>query len=555
MAIGMASHRTITRWSRLLGLLVMGAYLLHYTYYAAQINDDAFITFRYSRMLAEGHGPYFNHGEHVEGYTNFLLMLVMAAWIRVFGPDDVLTAAKFLGMLGGVGTLWCTQRLCAAWLRRVLSVRDVAEPLAWLAPALLAVNSAFAVNSTTGLETTLFAFWITLGLWLVQRARDQRRWCGAGLAFAAAVLTRPEGAWVFAAVFLARIITADWADRQRRMALGIDWLVVVATAGVHLLFRMLMYDGELLPNTYYAKQGGFLGGGTPTAYVWSFVRFHLGGPLVLLSLLPLLAHKRGLRLAVVPALLLAADGVLAIYLAGPDWMLGYRLLVPYVPVVAALSIAGIAVVADLLAARPRFVAAAAGALLPAVLLWWQAGARASLQEHVAMRAAGYLRGHTAAAHWIRGRAAPGDTIALMDIGIIGYVCIEQNVLDITGLTDRTIAKSPGGFLDKRVDPAYVYDRRPAFFVAVLTAPDPDGGEPDPTYLLDNLHTLGHWTGIEATLLDAPEFARHYFRLREPDEDAHPLDQLAARVGAAKVFLHDHPRLYYLLAVYTRENAE
>ncbi len=36
----------------------------------------------------------------------------------------------------------------------------------------------------------------------------------------------------------------------------------------------------------------------------------------------------------------------------------------------------------------------------------------------------------------------------MDIGIIGYECIDQRILDITGLTDRYIAQSPGEFLDK-----------------------------------------------------------------------------------------------------------
>ncbi|MBU6216640.1 MAG: hypothetical protein KGR17_08545, partial [Acidobacteria bacterium] len=34
--------------------------------------DDAFITYRYSRNLARGEGLVFNTGERVEGYTNFL---------------------------------------------------------------------------------------------------------------------------------------------------------------------------------------------------------------------------------------------------------------------------------------------------------------------------------------------------------------------------------------------------------------------------------------------------------------------------------------------------
>ena len=54
-----------------LGLVL--AWLLRHT------EDDAFITFRYSKHLAEGLGPVWNPGDSppVEGYTNFLWMVLM----------------------------------------------------------------------------------------------------------------------------------------------------------------------------------------------------------------------------------------------------------------------------------------------------------------------------------------------------------------------------------------------------------------------------------------------------------------------------------------------
>ena len=47
--------------------------------------DDAYITFRYARNLAEGWGPRFNVGAHapIEGYSNFLWMLLCAGFERV----------------------------------------------------------------------------------------------------------------------------------------------------------------------------------------------------------------------------------------------------------------------------------------------------------------------------------------------------------------------------------------------------------------------------------------------------------------------------------------
>jgi arabinofuranosyltransferase len=50
--------------------------------------DDAYISFRYARNLIEGHGLVFNPGEKVEGYTNFLWVLIIAMGMKL-GADPV----------------------------------------------------------------------------------------------------------------------------------------------------------------------------------------------------------------------------------------------------------------------------------------------------------------------------------------------------------------------------------------------------------------------------------------------------------------------------------
>src|SRR5207247_899918 len=45
--------------------------------------DDAFISFRYAQHLVDGYGLVFNPGERVEGYTNFLWTMIMAAVIWI----------------------------------------------------------------------------------------------------------------------------------------------------------------------------------------------------------------------------------------------------------------------------------------------------------------------------------------------------------------------------------------------------------------------------------------------------------------------------------------
>ncbi|MCR1795473.1 hypothetical protein K0V43_18055, partial [Leptospira sp. id769339] len=45
------------------------------------LQDDAFITFRYSENFVNGFGIVFNIGEYLEGYTNFLWMLFVSLGI------------------------------------------------------------------------------------------------------------------------------------------------------------------------------------------------------------------------------------------------------------------------------------------------------------------------------------------------------------------------------------------------------------------------------------------------------------------------------------------
>ena len=215
------------------------------------LTDDAFISFRYARNLLEGHGLVFNPGEYVEGYSNFLWVLELAAIWGLSGvaPERV---APWLSVAFTAGTiaamLWWITRLPS------LSHRGL---VGWMALGLVCSSATFAVwTSGGGLETRQFTFFVVLAVMCLSLYRDSRRGLlVVSLSLAAAALTRPEGP-LLAALCFGWFVIQRTADTGR---LNLDWRRLICLAapfvvlvGTHFLWRYAYY-GEWLPNTYYAK--------------------------------------------------------------------------------------------------------------------------------------------------------------------------------------------------------------------------------------------------------------------------------------------------------------
>ena len=228
--------------------LVLLGYLTHMAWF---LNDDALISFRYARNLLEGHGLVFNPGEYVEGYTNFLWVLELAALWGVFGwrPEHTapwLSVACTMGTLAAM--LWWVARLPSLPQRRLVG---------WMALGLVCSSVTFARwTSAGGLETRQFTMFLVLAVvGLTLYPEHRRTLLGVSLSLAAATLTRPEGPLFAACCF-------GWYAGQRRVDTGtwrrdwrdVAWLVgpFLVLVGAHYLFRYTYY-GEWLPNTYYAK--------------------------------------------------------------------------------------------------------------------------------------------------------------------------------------------------------------------------------------------------------------------------------------------------------------
>lgn len=244
---------------RAVGAVAIAAVGLVHTRAWRFICDDAYISFRYARNLAE-HGTLAYNvvapRELIEGYTNFLWVLLLALGDRCgVAPEvlaPVLTQSAVIGALALV--CWLLRRVSGAWS---------------LVPALLlACSPEFMVWGQGGLETALAAA-LTFA---AMGAGASGRWPGAGVLTALAGLTRPDALLPIGLFFGTWLIVhgrKDWPGWRRLLVGG---ALAAGPLLVHLLWRHEYY-GSWAPNTWTVKQfGGLLRGTYGVWYVEGWAR-------------------------------------------------------------------------------------------------------------------------------------------------------------------------------------------------------------------------------------------------------------------------------------------
>lgn len=345
-----ASRRLFVVAAALIVAAIYGVHVAHWWW----INDDGFITFRYARNFVEGFGLVFNPGERVEGYSEPLYTLLVAATMALGGAPEIwgnviliVAGAMLLALVAATGA----RRF--GW----------SSPWTWLAPLLLALHRVFAAWSTSGMASQLFALFVCAGFIRVASEREtgSRSHVGSFVLLGLATLTRPEGA-LFTAIAGAALLLDRLRGRApwRALLIGVvPWIVLV---GGHLLWRHAYY-GEWLPNTYHAKVGGFYGVQGVRWLGGFFAEFELHWFLPLLLLL-LRAPRRFEHGLFAIASLLHLGYLVAI---GGDWH-EYRFLLPLLPMWMLLLVEALARLAALGAAIGAAPAMRRGATTAALLV-------------------------------------------------------------------------------------------------------------------------------------------------------------------------------------------
>jgi len=507
----------------LAGLYAWHSLVVHY------VSDDGFISLQYAKNLLRGNGLVYNPGERVEGYTNFLWVVLVAGVNRLLPWTTLPDVAETLGIVCGAVTVVVVCRF--AWI-------VWAQQRRWfglLAGAFLACHSGFAAWGTGGLETTLLALLLFVGastyVWFL---RTGRRFIAVPCWFALATMTRPDAGALFAATAIHAFA------RERRLGVPLRRTRLVAFVAVFAVIYLpyfawrLAYYGYPLPNTFYAKVGGdvhqyFRGVG----YLLGYARVY--GVVVFLPAVLLLLRRNRAVWRDYLALLVVVYGACIVFVGG-DGLAFYRFVAFIAPLIYLLVAEGFA---DLYERTARWRMAPAwtrpvalvGAISASLLLTAQQsllpllvpGTHRWLEPQSGLSFPGVGSDHAyrwfdnyfvdrqaAAARWLEAHARKDAVVASTPAGSIAYHMDHLRVIDMLGLTDAhiahgTSATGKGRAGHEKGDGAYVLSRAPDYILLgnVAVLPEPIGDAEMPGKLVQK---------SEREIWASPEFHEKYERV-------------------------------------------
>jgi hypothetical protein len=409
-------------------LVIVGVGVVHMLRFNVVL-DDSYISLRTAKHWVEYGVPVYNPGVREWVPTTPLWVALNALWYALLRLP-LPTISQALGALCGISILL---GVCAALLG------TPARRASLYAAALCAGSSIWAAWPLSGMETSLFAVSVLAGVICVLRYLDQRSrnillW--AGVAFAIATATRPDGLLLFVTTALFLILFArDW--RHVAGFVFVYGLVILP----QLLYLQFVF-GSVLPNSYYTKVHGLANLDRGLQYMTSALR-----ELRVLYWLPVVVLPAFLstwrkRAAYLGSMVIA--WLTWVVIIGGDFMLFHRFLHPILPVLCLSIGLGLSSLGRLITRwRPalRTVALVAPAVLAILVIYhWSAP---SLKATSRVRFNGWAEKESTRAtigKWLARRYTAQDWLAVKPAGIIPFYA-GMPAIDFFCIVDRQAAQT------------------------------------------------------------------------------------------------------------------
>lgn len=396
------------------------------------VPDDSYITFVFSRNLARGLGPTYGLGMHIEGYSNFLWMALVAIPLAIRRNMDPVLAAR-VASLPFVLMLFAGTFALAR--RRAGAVPSLA------AVGLLAVNVNLVLAYDSGLETLPYAALLSAGFaaqaWSDESSRARRLVIPL---FVAAALTRIDGFLPLGFVIAVEAARAFVA--RRSLVALVRWALPGVLVWCAWFAWRYWYYGLPLPSTYYAKQliPELLPRRGPE-YV--FDELAGSGLWIALGAFGFLLYRR--QREAVPVGLYAIGQLAYAAKVGGDWMPSARFVLPATPLLVVLLAWAVDDLIRLAAERGRALHALVSTASVGLLVW--IGARSEPhgtdpyvdgKKGFALSQQAHVAGLLEAASYLAVAVPKGGRLVTDYGGVIAYYTA-SNPIEMWGLCNATIA--------------------------------------------------------------------------------------------------------------------
>ncbi|MCF7809982.1 hypothetical protein K9N50_03230 [bacterium] len=302
------------------------AVLVIFAFHQPKLVDDAFISFRYAKNLVDGNGLVYNPGERVEGYSNFLWVLLTAGGYLLGMQPEHTAVALSIPIFAAC--------LLLSYLLALSVLKN--RNLSFVLMILVGTNWTISSFASSGLETPLQLLeFLTIAYIIVLSIENE--W-SAKLTLALSImlnislLTRPD------AVVLT-MVSLIICFRTKQHWKPKDVIVMIAPFLLILLPYIIWkynYYGSILPNTYYAKVHGLTGFKYGLFYAYLFLLSYLLLPYIVVVKF-FWRELIKINTAVGYLAFITAAWFLYVILVGGDFM-EFRFFVPIIPLILILII-------------------------------------------------------------------------------------------------------------------------------------------------------------------------------------------------------------------------
>jgi len=201
------------------------------------IIDDAYITFRYVLNILDGKGFVYNVGERVLGTTTPLYTLLVSLGGLIFGRNSIIIFSNVINIVSDGFT--------SVLLFLIVESAFDKKLLAYFISLIFATYPDSIIFATTGMESSFFTFLIVLSFYLLLSKRIKLSLLFSSLA----ILTRPEG------ILLIPIIIIFFYIKKIKIRIKDLWVFIIPL----LIWESfsLLYFHTLIPHSVLAKNAVF----------------------------------------------------------------------------------------------------------------------------------------------------------------------------------------------------------------------------------------------------------------------------------------------------------